>query len=144
VISVVLVLFINRRGEMQADENFTIKISRLLVYLPWLAKEMILSALHVARVIFTPRMPLDPVLIRFKSRQPNDLARVILGNSITLTPGTLTVELFGNDFLVHALTRNTADGVTSGVMQTNVARLFTNEPGIVVSDIEYNPKFRRS
>lgn len=143
-ISVILVLLINRREEMRKDDGFPIKMTRLLVYLAWLAKEMILSALHVARVVIAPRMPLDPVLIRFKSKQPNDLARVLLANSITLTPGTLTIDLSGDDFLVHSLTRNTADGVTNGVMQEKVAQMFVNEPGVFISNVEYNPQLRRS
>ncbi len=143
-ISVILVLLINRREEMKEVDRFPIKLTRLLIYLAWLAKEMILSAVHVARVVIAPRMPLDPVLIRFKSKQPNDLARVLLANSITLTPGTLTIDLSGDDFLVHSLTRNTADGVTNGVMQEKVARMFVNEPGVFISDVEYNPELRRS
>lgn len=144
VFSVLLVIVINRDGNpIEGVENVPIKIRRLLAYLPWLAKEMIKSSLHVARVVLSPRMPIDPMMVRFKSNQPNDFARVILANSITLTPGTLTVELSADQFLVHALTKNTAEGLVESTMQTKVARLFTDKPEKVVFDVEYNPSIRK-
>lgn len=107
---------------------------RLVLYLPWLFKEMVLSALHVARATISPRASLSPTLVRFRSEQPNEMASVLLGNSITLTPGTLTIDIVRNEFLVHALTQNRADGLLTGKMQAKVARLFTDEPGAMVKE----------
>jgi multicomponent Na+:H+ antiporter subunit E len=119
-ISVGLVLLMNRTilpfVSLEGSESGRLRISRYVLYIPWLAWEMILAGTHVARVVLSPRMEIRPALIRFKSRQPNNLARVILGNSITLTPGTLTIELDGDEFLVHALTEETARGLLNGSM----------------------------
>jgi multicomponent Na+:H+ antiporter subunit E len=73
-------------------------------------------------------------MVRFKSRQPGDLARVILGNSITLTPGTQTIMIDGDEYLVHALTPTTAEGLLGGTMQTKVARLFVDQPADMVTE----------
>ena len=139
VISVTVVLILSRRSNTRptvfVDADQTLHWGRIFLYFPWLVKEMVLSGLHVARVVLMPRMPLNPSLIRFKSAQPNDVARVVLGNSITLTPGTLTVDMGPQEYLVHALTDATAAGLLDGKMQTRVARLFVNETENMVFDI---------
>lgn len=133
--SVLLILAMNRRRESASAQMLTsTRWLQLLSYLPWLIKEMVLSALHVARVVLSPHMRLDPCLVRFRSEQPNEVAKVILGNSITLTPGTLTVDIDGEEFLVHALTRTLAGGLLDQTMQEKVASLFTDCPGRMVFD----------
>ncbi len=140
VVSVILILAMNRPRESDAPQLLqSIRWGRVLLYVPWLIKEMVLSALHVVRVVLAPRMPLDPHLVRFKSFQPNDVAKVILGNSITLTPGTLTVDIGQQEFLVHALTHKLATGLLNGTMQTKVASLFTDHPGEMVCDVRMIP-----
>lgn len=102
-------------------------IPRLIVYLFWLLWQIILSGVYVAYVVLHPRLPIQPMIVRFTSRQPNVLARVILGNSITLTPGTFTLDIQDSLFTVHALTRTTEEGFVSGEMEANVARLYMQE-----------------
>ena len=75
-----------------ANEN-SLSWSRLLIYIPWLIWQVILASLQVAYIVLHPRMPINPSLLKFKTKLPNIAARVILGNSITLTPGTLTVDI---------------------------------------------------
>ena len=104
-----------------------INIPRLTVYLFWLVGEIVKSGVYVAYVVLHPKMPIEPMIVRFTSKQPNVLARVILGNSITLTPGTLTLDIEGSHFTVHALTRDTEEGLVSGDMETRVARLYMKE-----------------
>lgn len=135
VASVVLILVMNRRRESASSQLLqSIRWGRVLRYLPWLIKEMVLSALYVMRVVLAPRMPLNPHLVSFKSAQPNDVAKVILGNSITLTPGTLTIDIDQQEFVVHALTYSLATGLLNETMQTKVASLFTDNPGKMVFD----------
>jgi multicomponent Na+:H+ antiporter subunit E len=140
VASVCLVLAMNFRTALSLPESRveagSPRWTRIILYLVWLMKEMILSGLYVARVVLTPRMPLSPCLVRFKSAQPNDIAKVILGNSITLTPGTLTLDIDQQEYLVHALTRTTAEGLLNPTMQTKVARLFTDNPGNMVFETQ--------
>lgn len=102
-------------------------IPRLIVYLVWLVGEIIKSGIYVAYVVLHPKIPIQPMLVRFTSKQPNVLARVILGNSITLTPGTITLDIQGDRFVVHALTRDTEEGLVSGEMESRVARLYMQD-----------------
>jgi multicomponent Na+:H+ antiporter subunit E len=142
LLSVGMVLWINRRilpGRTPGSPARRLRAGRLTLYLAWLLWQMVLAGLHVARVVLTPRMPIHPRLIRFTSRQPNEVAQVILGNSITLTPGTLTLEIEGDTFLVHSLTETTAGGLVSGDMQRRVARLYCDHPDEMVFDVERKP-----
>jgi multicomponent Na+:H+ antiporter subunit E len=102
-------------------------IPRLVVYLAWLVGEIVKSGVYVAYVVLHPKMPIQPMLVRFTSKQPNVLARVILGNSITLTPGTITLDIQDDRFVVHALTRDTEEGLVSGDMESRVARLYMKD-----------------
>lgn len=115
-----------------------INIPRLTVYLLWLVWQIIKSGVYVAYVVMHPKMPIQPMIVRFTSKQPNVLARVILGNSITLTPGTLTLDIKGSHFTVHALTRDTKDDLVNGDMESRVARLYMDQcaAGDMCCDVE--------
>lgn len=92
-------------------------------YLPWLAKEIVLSNLSVARVILTPSLPIHPRIVAIEVSQKSEVAQVIHANSITLTPGTVTLDARNGRFLVHALTTHSAEGLLSGEMDRRVASL---------------------
>ncbi len=93
------------------------------LYLPWLAKEIVLSNLSVARVILTPSLPIHPRIVSVSASQKTDVAQVIYANSITLTPGTVTLDVRDGNLLVHALTSDSAEGLLSGEMDRRVAAL---------------------
>lgn len=95
----------------------------VLLYVPWLLWQMIRSALYVGCLILWKRDKVDPQVVVFRSDQPSVVHHVILANSITLTPGTLTVDLQGDRYLVHALTRRTVEDLLEGTMSRKVARL---------------------
>jgi multicomponent Na+:H+ antiporter subunit E len=113
--------------ENESSGATRIIIPRLIVYLNRLLWEIIKAGVYVAYLILHPRMPIQPMLVRFTSKQPNIFARVILGNSITLTPGTVTVDIEGSRFTVHALTMGTKEGLVRGGLQSSVARLYLDE-----------------
>ncbi len=99
---------------------------RFLGYLPWLLYQIFLSALHVLYLSFHPRMLelIDPQVVRFRSRLRSDLAQITFANSITLTPGTVTIYVnFHRDFSVHAIDRHSGDGLP-GEMERRIARAF--------------------
>ncbi len=96
---------------------------RPLLYIPWLLWEIAKANLHVARVILTPSLPIQPRLLRIRARQETDLGRVIFANSITLTPGTVTLDVRDQTLLVHALTRHSAEGLLNGEMNDRAAWL---------------------
>jgi multicomponent Na+:H+ antiporter subunit E len=99
-----------------------------LSYLPWLLKEIVVATLDVARIIVRRDLPIDPVVVRIPASLRSDLARTTFGNSITLTPGTVTLDVDGSDFVVHALTRRGAAGLADGAMARRVARTFGEPP----------------
>jgi multicomponent Na+:H+ antiporter subunit E len=95
----------------------------MLTYWPWLIKEIVKSAWDVSRIIMHPRLPISPTLLSVKSTQKSDLGRTIFANSITLTPGTISVRVGRGEILVHALTAQTARGLSEGEMDRRVTEL---------------------
>lgn len=95
----------------------------LTTYWPWLVKEILKSGWDVSRVILHPRLPVSPTLVRFRPGQKTDVVLATHANSITLTPGTISVEVGRREFLVHALTSGGAQGIESGDMDEHVSRL---------------------
>ena len=91
------------------------QIVRLALYVPWLLWQIVLANVDVMLRIFGFR-DIDPCIIRFRPDLDTDFGRVTLANSITLTPGTVTVEVEGGEFVVHALSREAADAVLEGAM----------------------------
>ena len=102
----------------QLDRSLGLKT---LLYLPWLLKEIVKSNLQVARIILDPRLPISPRIIRVEASQRSEEAQVLFANSITLTPGTISLDLRSNTITVHALTREFADGLGDGEMARRVA-----------------------
>ena len=90
-------------------------------YHPWLIKEILFSAWDVTKRILDPRLPITPTLVEFTPAQTTDIGLVIHANSITLTPGTITVEAEHGRFLVHALTREAAAGLAGSEMDRRCA-----------------------
>ena len=112
------------------DEMVPVHLApRHVFYLPWLAKEIVMSNLAVARVILSPSLPIHPRIVRVDASQKSDVARVIYANSITLTPGTVTLDARDGTLLVHALTSDSAEGLLSGEMDRRVAQLEGTDAG---------------
>lgn len=117
-----LVAFHNRDRRELADAVRA--FPRLLGYVPWLLRQIVAANLQVARIVLHPALPIDPVLVRCHAALKTPLARTTLGNSITLTPGTLTLDLEEDTVLFHALTPDSARSVTDGDLVDRVARTF--------------------
>jgi multicomponent Na+:H+ antiporter subunit E len=98
-------------------------IPAVFTYWPWLLKEIAVSGWQVMRIILDPKLPVSPALVRFRPSQKSTVGLVTHANSITLTPGTITVEADHDSFLVHALTRSGAEGLDGSEMDRRVARL---------------------
>lgn len=101
---------------------------RFIRYIPWLLFQILKANLHVATLALHPRMIdlIDPKIIKFKSKLKKDIALVTLANSITLTPGTITVRCQDGEFYVHALSKVSASGLP-GEMEERVAKVFKEE-----------------
>ena len=92
-------------------------------YHPWLFKEILFSAWDVTKRILHPHLPITPTLVEFTPAQTTDIGLVIHANSITLTPGTITVEAEHGRMLVHALTREAAASLAGSEMDRRCAAL---------------------
>ena len=116
-------LFEGLKIEVRARQVFG-----MLVYFPWLLWAIILSSLEVAYIVLHPQMldKMDPQLIRFKTKLKSNFARVTFAQSITLTPGTITVSLQNDEMTVYALTRSAADSLP-GEMERRIARALEPE-----------------
>jgi multicomponent Na+:H+ antiporter subunit E len=98
-------------------------VHQLATYWPWLLLEIAKSNIDVAKIILSGKMNIDPVMIRLKAGQATEMGQVIYGNSITLTPGTITVDIEDGELLVHALTQSGADGLHEGEMDRRITAL---------------------
>ena len=100
-------------------------LPRGLLYWPWLVKEAVKAALDVALIVVNPALPISPRLIRVRTSQKTAVGVTTYANSITLTPGTITVECnrHDNELLVHALTKAGADGLVEGEMDRRVTAM---------------------
>jgi len=122
--SAVAVVLFARRMEVVDREGHPIDLWRgVISYWPWLAKEIVKSGWEVSRAILHPRLPISPTLVRFRPSQRSAVALVTHANSITLTPGTITVEAKDGEFLVHALTSSGAQGVVDSEMDRRISEL---------------------
>ena len=113
----------SRLPAFSASERQGLRFFPTFVYLFWLLWQMLLSAWYVAGKILGPKEGLQPRLFRVKCAMPSQVNSVVLANSITLTPGTLTVDMEGDELVIHALTPETEQDVVDGDMAERVARL---------------------
>lgn len=103
------------------------KIILFIMYLPYLAYCIVLANLDVAYRVLHPKMPINPRIVKFKSRLKSDLGQTVLGNSITLTPGTITVDIRDGVFYVHALSESSAEELLKGGMEDKLVKIFEGE-----------------
>ena len=97
---------------------------RMAWYFPWLVGRILQSGFHLSVLILHPALPIDPKMIRHQTKLQDDGSIVLLGNSITLTPGTITVEVESRDLVVHAMDDSSADDVTSRRIEQQIDGLF--------------------
>ena len=131
ILSAFSVVLITRRMDAIAPETHPLRLSwKTIPYWAWLLVEIFKSTIDVARAIVRPRMATHPAVLRVKASQKSDLGRVVYANSITLTPGTVTLATDGETFEVHALTPGSAEGLLSGDMDRRVTDMesLSDEP----------------
>ena len=120
--SCTLTVYIAWRMDVTDHEGVPIYMAgRFLLYLPWLLKEILVANLNVAKVILSPKLPISPIMVVFHSTQKTDLGRVLYANSITLTPGTITTGVEGDQLEIHALTWRDVDGREEDEMDRRVS-----------------------
>ena len=120
--SALSVVLFARRMDVVDHEGHPIDMGpKALVYWIWLFKEIVKSAWDVSKIILSPSLPVSPTMVRFKPSQRTDVGLVLHANSITLTPGTIAIEVGRDEFLLHGLTRSGAQGVVDSEMDRRVS-----------------------
>ncbi len=124
IFSCLLTLYLAWRMEYFDNETFALQFGvRLFAYWAWLSKEIVKSSIDVARIVLHPRLPISPQVVDIKATAKRPAYQVILANSITLTPGTLSIDVHRGIIKVHALTKEGADDLMSGEMDRRVAAI---------------------
>ncbi len=98
---------------------------RLVGYLFWLLWQIVLSNLHLLRLSFSSRDALQPQIVRYESKLETDFEKFLLANSITLTPGTVTMKILGGTYYIHAISDVSAKGL-DGEMERRIAHIFAD------------------
>ena len=115
--------------------DIRIMAKRFLSAAPWFLGQIFSANLHVAYLALSPKMPIDPQIIRFKTKLESDISWVAMANSITLTPGTITVDIREGEFFVHALDKNVAYDLNTGEMEDKIAHVFMEADHVYIQDI---------
>lgn len=107
----------------------SVPVLSFLLFVPWLAREIVVASLQVVRVVYSPNPQLRPRLFWTPCRLPHNIARLTFANSITLTPGTVTIDVDGDRFLVHALTESSASDLESEAssMKLRIHQIYPTE-----------------
>ena len=118
IASVMLTLFLMHRMDVIDHESYPFHISaKLPGFILYILREIVKANIDVIkRIMMWKRKSISPQLVQLPLPQKTDLGRVIYANSITLTPGTVSVELSEDEITVHALTREAAEELASGEM----------------------------
>ena len=113
-------------------------VARFVLYLPWLAYQVVAANLHVVWLVLHPRLPIDPSLVRFDTSLGSEAAQVMLAQSITLTPGTVTVDASNGVFVDHCLSQKSREGLADGAIQRRVAGVFGERApaNVELADVE--------
>ncbi len=123
-LSIAFVLYIAHRMDVVDHESEPLRLTlNLPGYFVWLIKEIVLANILVVKHIWLGNRTISPALATIKVNQKTEIGKVIYANSITLTPGTVTVALEGDQFMVHALLDESIKDLEAGEMDRRVTEL---------------------
>ena len=116
---------------------FGFSVPKMIMYFFWLMWQLVLANIDVLLATTAQELNINPKIVRFRFKADNPMASVVLANSITLTPGTVTVNVTDDGvYEIHALTVGAAAGVLDGGMQKRVADLYGEEFDFAVVESE--------
>lgn len=99
------------------------KILLLISYIPVLVLEIIKSGIDVAKIVLSPKMQIKPGFTKINIPLKTDFAKVLFANSVTLTPGTLTVDIIGDEYIIHHLTQEASQGLIGSTLENYARKL---------------------
>lgn len=121
ILTCIGILALAQHMKVVDEESHPIQLALpALTYWPWLVFEIAKSTWSVTRIILDPKLPISPTLVKLKASQKTRIGVGVYANSITLTPGTISIDVEGNDITVHAITRDSAADVAEGAMDRRV------------------------
>lgn len=124
-LSVVVVLFILKRMDKVENEPRQISTSlRLIRYMPWLIGQIFSSGFHVTKLIWGSPDKVSPAIAKINAKDVPVSNRVLYANSITLTPGTLSVDLEEGEVTVHALQKSSIEELEEGHMEKRITAIW--------------------
>lgn len=125
VIAALLYAFICKFMEFSIHKDILLwkKIFFMLRYLVILIVEIVKANVSAMKLLFSEKNEIEPVLVRFRTTLKTKTAKVVLANSITLTPGTITVSLEGDEFQVHCLDKTLAEGLSDGIFVKELEKM---------------------
>ncbi|MFK5883248.1 MAG: Na+/H+ antiporter subunit E [Candidatus Izemoplasma sp.] len=128
-VSVVLTVLLANMVDYTIDYKFPIRLLVFIfAYVPVFIYQLVLSNLDVARRVLSPRIPLNPGFVKIHTDLKGDFAKLALANSITLTPGTLSIDIKGSDIYVHTVD---VKGKTPEENRANISSTFEKLLGVV-------------
>lgn len=126
----VAILYLNRDLIFTAEEGGPITLSFLFHFVTLIAVllvEIVKSNIQVAKIVLDPKLPISPCFVQVPVRPRKDFNKVLYGNVVTLTPGTLTVDITEEHYVIHALTQDAAEGLEGSALEEHVLRLEVKE-----------------
>jgi len=124
VISTLITLYLSSRMSIIDREGHPVHLTwKALQYIPWLLTKIISSNIDVARRILSSKTAISPTHTWIDCQQTTDLGKAIYANSITLTPGTIAINIIDNKIEIHALTSDAAEDLQTGEMDRKVAEI---------------------
>lgn len=123
VVTVLVAVFLAKRMGALDEEGYPLQLAiGAITYWPWLIWEIVKSAWSVTKIIIDPALPISPTVVTVNASQKTSSGINTYANSITLTPGTITVDVSGNELTIHALTQEGAADLEAGGMDARVTR----------------------
>ena len=121
--SVIFVLYIAHRMDVVDHEGAPVHLTvRIFAYWPWLFWEIVKANWDVTKRVLSPSLDISPTLFVVKTSQETEIGQVLYANSITLTPGTVSIDLADDEILVHALSLPAAKDLEAGGMDAKVSQ----------------------
>ncbi len=121
-----LIMLYSKSLLFSPEETTLFSLGKILIFINFvfiMLIEIIKSNWQVAKIVLSPSLPISPSFVKVHKTFKRDFDKVIYGNAVTLTPGTLTVDIDEEGFLVHALTKEAAEGLEDSIIEEFVRKL---------------------
>ena len=124
IASIALTMFLSIRMDVVDEESQPIYLGAdIVLYWLWLTKEVVIANIDVCRRIWSPTLDISPTVVCIQATQKTPFGLMVYANSITVTPGTICIDVQGNNLEIHALAWSAADDLLGGEMDRRISKL---------------------